>query len=77
MAVGDNSVTVNVGGGVCRIKPAKLYMYMQKDYKYNEDGRTAPGARATARPWFRSPEPLGERRYENWITTRSNLAIFP
>ena len=33
-------------------------------YKHNKDGRTAPGVRQ----WFRTAEPLGDRRYENWIT---------
>ena len=54
------AVSLNVGGGVRLIKPAKLYMYMQTNYKHNEDGRTAPG--------FRTAEPLGERRDENWNT---------
>ena len=37
------AVSLNVGGGVRRIKPAKLCMCTQKHYKHNEDGRTAPG----------------------------------
>ena len=37
------AVSLNVGGGVRLIKPAKLYMCTQKHYKHNEDGRTAPG----------------------------------
>ena len=36
---------MNVGGGICLIKPAKLYMCMQTHYKHNEDGHTAPGVR--------------------------------
>ena len=36
------AVSLNVGGGVRLIKPAKLCMYTQ-NYKHNEDGRTAPG----------------------------------
>ena len=36
------AVSLNVGGGVRLIKPAKLYMCTQKYYKH-EDGRTAPG----------------------------------
>ena len=59
------AVLLNVGGGVRLIKPAKLYMCMQKHYKHKEDGRTAPGC---VRQWFRTAEPLGERRYENWNT---------
>ena len=34
------AVSLNVGGGVSLIKPAKLYI---KHYKLNEDERTAPG----------------------------------
>ena len=37
------AVSLNVGGDVRLIKPAKLYMCTQKHYKHNEDGRTAPG----------------------------------
>ena len=37
------AVSLNVGGGVRLIKPAKLYMCMQNTIKHNEDGRTAPG----------------------------------
>ena len=36
------AVSLNVGGGVRLIKPAKLYICTQKHYKHNEDGRTAP-----------------------------------
>ena len=37
------AVSLNVGGGVRLIKPAKLYMCMQTHYKHDVDGRTAPG----------------------------------
>ena len=37
------AVSLNVGGGLRLIKPAKMYMCMQKHYKHNEDGRMAPG----------------------------------
>ena len=37
------AVSLNVGGGVRLIKPAKLYICTQTHYKHNEDGRTAPG----------------------------------
>ena len=37
------AVSLNVGGGVRLIKPAKQYKCMQKHYKHNADGRTAPG----------------------------------
>ena len=36
------AVSLNVGGGVRLIKPAKLYMYTQTHYKYDEDGCTVP-----------------------------------
>ena len=40
------AVSLNVGRGVCLIKPAKLYVCMQTHYKYDEeDGHTAPGVR--------------------------------
>ena len=39
------ALSLNVGGGVRLIKPAKLYMCMQTHYKHEEDGRTAPGVR--------------------------------
>ena len=37
------AVSLNVGGGVRLIKPAKLYMCTQNHYKHNEDGRPASG----------------------------------
>ena len=37
------AVSLKVGGGVRLMKPAKLYICTQKNYKHNEDGRTAPG----------------------------------
>ena len=40
------AVLLNVGSGVRLIKPAKLYMCMQKQYKHKEDGRTALGLRS-------------------------------
>ena len=36
------AVSLNVGGGVRLIKPAKLYICTQTHYKHDEDGRTAP-----------------------------------
>ena len=39
------AVSLNVGGGVLLIKPAKLYMCMQTHYKHDEDKHTAPGVR--------------------------------
>ena len=58
------AVSLNIGGGVRLIKPAKLYMCTQEHYKHNEDGGMAPGCAQL----FRTAEPLGERRYENWNT---------
>ena len=37
------AVSLNIGGGVHLIKPAKLYMCMQTHYKHDEDGHTVPG----------------------------------
>ena len=39
------AVSLNVGGGVRLIKPAKLCMRTQKHYKHNEDEHTTPGVR--------------------------------
>ena len=36
-------VSLNDSSDVCLIKPAKLYMCMQKYYKHNEDGRMVLG----------------------------------
>ena len=36
------AVSLNVGGGVRLIKPARLYIYTQTHYKHDEDKRTAP-----------------------------------
>ena len=58
------AVSLNVGGGVRLIKPAKLYMCTQT--LQTQRGRTH-GA-GCVRQWFRTAEPLGERRYENWNT---------
>ena len=60
-------IAVSLNVGVRLIKPAKLYICTQKSYKHNEDGRTHEAG--CARLWFRTTEPLGERHYENWITT--------
>ena len=37
------AVSLKVGVGVRLIKPAKLYMCIQKHYKHNEDKRTVLG----------------------------------
>ena len=36
-------VSLNVGGGIRLIKPAKLYMCTQIHYKHDKDGRNTPG----------------------------------
>ena len=66
------AVSLNVGGGVRLIKPAKLYMCTQ-----NTTNTTGTDARhRCVRQWFRTPEPLGKRRYENWNThTRTPIMI--
>ena len=54
------AVSLNVGGGVCLIKPAKLYMCMQRHYKHR--GRThGPGC---VHPKFRGAL-LQELDYSN------------
>ena len=58
------AVSLNVGGGVRLNEPAKLYMCTQNTTNTRTDAR-----HRCARPWFRTAEPRGERRYENWITT--------
>ena len=62
------AVSLNVGGGVRLIKPAKLCMCTQT--LQTQRGRTH-GA-GCVRQWFRTAEPLGERRYENWNTHTLN-----
>ena len=58
------AVSLNVGGGVRLIKPAKLYTCTQ-----NTTNTTRTDARRRCvRQWFRTSEPLEERRYENWNT---------
>ena len=63
------AVSLNVGGGVRLIKPANLYMCTQTHYKHDKDGHTAPGVHG------HGSEPLGERRYENWITHKVSKAV--
>ena len=58
------AVSLNVGGGVRLIKPAKLYICTQNTT--TQRGRTL--CAWCVRQWFRTAEPLEERRYENWNT---------
>ena len=39
------AVSLNVGSSIRLIKLAKVYMCAHKHYKYDKDGRTAPGVR--------------------------------
>ena len=73
-AVGYCSVAVslNVGGGVRLIKPAKLHV--QAKTLQTQRGRTH-GA-GCVRQWFRTAEPLGERRYENWNTHTHDAGMY-
>ena len=65
------AVSLNVGGGVRLIKPAKL-VHVHANTLQTRQGRTH-GA-GCVRPWLHTAEPLGERRYENWITHISQLS---
>ena len=56
------AVSLNVGGGVRLIKPAKLCMCRQNT---NNTKRT-DARRRCLREWFRTTEPLGKCHYENW-----------
>ena len=58
------AVSLNVGGGVRLIKPAKLCMCTQ--ILQTQRGRTHSAG--CVRQWFRTAELLGERRYEDWNT---------
>ena len=67
-------VSLNVSGGVRLIKPAKLYMCTQNTT--NTKRTNAPTALGNVRQWFRTAEPLRERRYENWNTyTHTHIAF--
>ena len=61
------AVSLNVGGDVRLIKPAKLCMCMQNT---TNTTRTDARRRVCAQ-WFRTAEPLGERRYE--VVTRIGI----
>ena len=66
VAVGDCSVT-ELGGGVRLIKPAKLYMCnCARKALRTQQGQTH--GTGCVRQWFRTAEPLGECRYQNWNT---------
>ena len=59
------AVSLNVGGCVRLIKPAKLYMFTQNT---TNTTRTDARRRVCAAMVPYTAEPLGERRYENWNT---------
>ena len=65
-------VSLNVGGGVRLIKPAKLYMCTQN---ITNATRTDARRRVCA-AMVHTTEPRGKCRYENWITT-TTFACFP
>ena len=58
------AVSLNVGGGIRLIKPAKLCMCKQH---ITNTTRQMNGARCV-RQWFHIAEPLREHCYENWNT---------
>ena len=55
--------SLNFGGGVRFIKQANCTCARKNTTN------TWLDARHRMRPWFRTAEPLEERRYDNWITT--------
>ena len=71
VAVGDCSVTERR-----RWRPpyqtGKTVHVHAKHYKHNVGGRTYGSG--CMRQWFRTAEPLVERRYENWYTHTHNMA---
>ena len=65
------AVSLNVGGGVRFIKPAKLYMCTQ-----NTTNTTRTHARhGVCAAMVPTAEPLGECRYENWNTHTQHMYI--
>ena len=54
------AVSLNVGGGVRLIKPAKLYMFTQ-----NSTNTTRTHGAGCVRQWFCTAEPLGELELEH------------
>ena len=60
------AVSLNVGRGICIIKPAKLYMCMQTHSKHDEDGHTAPGVHGHGSLMLSH-----SGNDENWITQTS------
>ena len=60
-----SAVSLNVGGGIHLINPAKLYMCIQTHYKHDKDRHMAPGVRGHGSiPLSHS----GNVVNENWIT---------
>ena len=63
------AVSVNVGGGVRLIKP----VHVHANTLQTQRGRTH--GTGCVRIWFRTAEPLGERRYENWNTHTRRVSV--
>ena len=64
------AMSLNVGGGVRLIKPAKLCMCMHNTTYIRTDAQ-----RRVLRQWFRTAEPFRERHYENWNTHTLHVNI--
>ena len=71
VAVGDCSVTKRRRW--CPPYQTGKTVHMHANTLQTQRGRTH-GA-GCVRPWFHTAEPLGERRYENWILTYLNCQI--
>ena len=69
------AVSMNVGGGVPLIKLAKLQYMCKIVHGHAKTLQTQQGQTHGARSLCHTAEPLGERRYENWIATITNLSI--
>ena len=64
------AVSLNVGGGV---RPYLIGKTEHMHAKTLQTQRRRTHDAGYARPWFRTTEPLGESRYENWLTTTSHF----
>ena len=60
---------IRVGVGDCTVTERRRWLTPYEPVKlYMCTTRTDVRCRVCVRPWFRTAEPLGEGRYENWIT---------
>ena len=62
------AVSLNIGAGIRLIKLAKLFLCTLTHLT----NTTKTHGAGYAKPWFHTAEPLGERRYKNWITHTQN-----